>query len=146
MAAVGIPASLSHLKYLKLSEICFGLTMDVKFALFLIRNSPNLQKITIEAFVSTEAVKGSVLGFYDTLSNTKVSCFRLREVVMRCMTGTLPELMFVKFLLATLPMLEKMLIEPNPAKVNDRGLEILKEVIRFRRASSCAEIMFKDFY
>ena len=51
------------------------------------------------------------------------------------------ELNFVNFLLANSPVLEKMTIKPAAAI---GGCELLKELLRFRRASVRAEIIYLD--
>lgn len=51
------------------------------------------------------------------------------------------ELKFVNFLLANSPVLEKMTIKPVSS---NGGCELLKELLRFRRASVLAEIIYLD--
>lgn len=69
---------------------------------------------------------------------------QLQEVRMGLFSGTLPELGFVKFLLANSLVLEKMLIQPPKGTIAEDGLKILKEVTRFQRASSKAEVIYLD--
>lgn len=55
--------------------------------------------------------------------------------------GVKLELDFMNFLLLTSPVLEKLIIKP--ASVNG-GWELAKELLRFRRASARAEIIYLD--
>ncbi|XP_058192017.1 F-box/FBD/LRR-repeat protein At1g13570-like [Rhododendron vialii] len=45
-----LPTTLNNLKHITLNEICFGERDEVSVLICLIRSSPNLEKITIEAF------------------------------------------------------------------------------------------------
>ncbi len=56
-------------------------------------------------------------------------------------SGVKSELDFINFLLSNSPVLERMTV--NPAS-NDGGWELLKELLRFRRASVRAEIIYLD--
>ncbi|XP_059650289.1 F-box/FBD/LRR-repeat protein At1g13570-like [Cornus florida] len=51
----------------------------------------------------------------------------LKKIQMRVISGTRPKLEFIKLILATSPLLETMLIDPNSANVFDNGVAILKE-------------------
>uniref|UniRef100_A0A5B6ZHD4 F-box domain-containing protein n=1 Tax=Davidia involucrata TaxID=16924 RepID=A0A5B6ZHD4_DAVIN len=142
----GLPTTLDHLKILKLSEICFGEPDEVACVLLLIRSSPNLQKVRIEAstIVSPISVTDGVLEFWNVQGDSDVSWNQLREVEMRFISGMKTELEFIKLILAKSPMLESMIIEPHSKEVAKKGLRILKGVIRFRRASPNAEIIYED--
>ncbi|KAA8529248.1 hypothetical protein F0562_033953 [Nyssa sinensis] len=148
LAAGGIlkrlPTTLDQLKILKLSYICFEELEEVACALLLIKSSPNLQKVKIVAFAGTDSVTDTVLEFLNAQGYSDVSWNQLREVEMQCISGMKNELGFIKLLLAKSPMLESMLIEPNSKVDADKGFRILKEVIRFPRASPKAEITYKD--
>lgn len=51
------------------------------------------------------------------------------------------EMNFINFLLANSPVLEKMTVKPAAL---DGGWELMKELLRFRRASVLAEIIHLD--
>ncbi|KAA8529249.1 hypothetical protein F0562_033952 [Nyssa sinensis] len=153
LAAGGIPerlpTTLDHLKILKLSDMSFGELDVVACALLLIRSSPNLNKVIIEVstelylFSSTNSVTDTVLEFLKVQGYSDVSWSQLREVEMRSIHGLKTELELIKLLLANSPVLENILIEPHK-EVANKGLMILKEVTRFRRASPNAEITYRD--
>ncbi|CAL5338520.1 unnamed protein product [Camellia sinensis] len=148
MAADGVPkrlpTTLKRLKTLRLTEICFGELEEILVMLCLIRSSPNLQKMTIRVHTNESVAIDSVLVLLEMQEWSDVTLNRLRQVEMRSLSGSRPELEFIKLLFAKSPVLETMLIEPNSAVVVDRGLGILKEASRFRRLSPRAEIKFEN--
>ncbi|XP_057485305.1 F-box/FBD/LRR-repeat protein At1g13570-like [Actinidia eriantha] len=148
MAAGGVPKrlpiTLSHLRYLKLYYICFGEVDEASFVLCLIRSSPNLEKITIESFFCETSAMDRVLELLEVQDWSDVSLNQLRKVEILKVSGTKPEMEFIKLLLAKSSVLERMLIEMNTKMVTDKGLGILKELITFRRASPQADVTFRN--
>ena len=65
----------------------------------------------------------------------------LRFVSVDGIFGIKPELDFISFLLRCSPVLERMTVKP--AAVNG-GLELMKELLRLRRASVRAQIIYID--
>ena len=72
-----------------------------------------------------------------------MSLNKLQEVKMLSFSGSKPEMEFVKLLLDKSPLLKTMHIHPKRGDTLT-GFRILKEVTRFRRASSTAEIIYLD--
>lgn len=66
---------------------------------------------------------------------------KLKIVKMTDMSGVPHEMEFIKFLLANSPVLEMMTIAPCVYVIDGR-LSMLIELLRFRRASAQAEILF----
>lgn len=66
---------------------------------------------------------------------------QLRLVKIVGISGIRSELDFTNFLLSNSPMLEKMTVKPASV---DGGWELAKELLRFRRASVLAEIIYMD--
>ncbi|XP_028069218.1 F-box/FBD/LRR-repeat protein At1g13570-like isoform X2 [Camellia sinensis] len=142
-----LPTTLSHLKILELNDICFGEPNEVSIVLCLIRSSPNLAKIKIEACTRETTAIDPVLELLVLLEMQDgwgVYLNQLREVEMRNLSGIRSELDLIKLLLAKSPMLERMLIEPNSEVVLDKGLRILKKLTRFQRLSPQAQITYYD--
>ncbi|KAL3532217.1 hypothetical protein ACH5RR_005738 [Cinchona calisaya] len=137
--------SLDHLKVLKLSAICFGMTNEVTCAHLLISNCPNLQKLAFEAYSSQEGLTVHDVEFYVELHQKDLSSCQVRELEMLNISVSWPELEFIKIMLSKLLKLEKMLIAPNFKTVADGGFNLLKEVAKFQRASPKAVIKFKDW-
>ncbi|XVE91724.1 hypothetical protein REPUB_Repub01dG0035600 [Reevesia pubescens] len=69
---------------------------------------------------------------------------RLREVWLTNFNGSTYELDMVRFLLIRSLELKKMVIQPQKGTSDAAILKILKEVIRFKRASTDAEIIYLD--
>lgn len=65
---------------------------------------------------------------------------QVRYVRIDGISGIKPELDFISFLLLYSPVLEKMTVKP----VSNTGTELMKELLRFRRASGRAEVIYLD--
>ncbi|KAJ9167541.1 hypothetical protein P3X46_022185 [Hevea brasiliensis] len=136
--------TLQHLRILHLSGICFEKIEEVSCALCLIRSSPNLEKLTIKALRETNVVMKAVVEHLRVEDFLDCSLDQLRVAKMQLISGVRPELEFMKFLLATSTRLEKFEILPIQGKSFNCGFQRLKELIRFRRASAKAEIIYLD--
>ncbi|XP_075665513.1 F-box/FBD/LRR-repeat protein At1g13570-like [Castanea sativa] len=133
-----LPATLEFLKTVVLSKICFGSLREVSCALCLIRSSPNLQKLKLN--YGATADENAAVEFLETLHFLDISLKKLREVEMLTFDDSKPVMAFAKLLLVKSPLLEKMYIQLKKNRSTKR-FKILKEVIRFPRASSIAEII-----
>ncbi|KAG5521271.1 hypothetical protein RHGRI_033726 [Rhododendron griersonianum] len=114
-----LPTTLNNLKHNMLKEICFGERDEVSVLICLIRSSPNLEKITIEAFPGSTSAIPIDLDFSEVHGShgcSDVSLNQLRKVDMENVSGTKPESEFIKLLLAKSPMLEAMVIELNSSQ------------------------------
>ncbi|XP_057998657.1 F-box/FBD/LRR-repeat protein At1g13570-like [Hevea brasiliensis] len=136
--------TLQHLRILHLSGICFEKIEEVSCALCLIRSSPNLEKLTIKSLRETNFVMKAVVEHLRVEDFLDCSLDQLRVAKMQLISGVRPELEFMKFLLATSTRLEKFEILPIQGKSFNCGFQRLKELIRFRRASAKAEIIYLD--
>ncbi|XP_031403556.1 F-box/FBD/LRR-repeat protein At1g13570-like [Punica granatum] len=109
-------------------------------ALCLLRSSPNLQELEILARPEEPSSGATCLSFWE--GEQKYCKFsQLRLVKIYGVSGIKTELEFIRFVLLASPVLEKMIIKPAP--VNE-GMEMVKELLRFRRASVQAEIVYVD--
>lgn len=66
---------------------------------------------------------------------------QLRFIKIAGVSGIRQELNFINFMLANTPRLEKMTVKPSST---DNGWDLVKELLRFRRASMYAEIVYLD--
>lgn len=66
---------------------------------------------------------------------------QLRLIKIVGISGVTQELSFISFLLANSPVLERMTVKPASV---DSGWDLVKELLRFRRASVFAEIIYLD--
>ncbi|XP_055961259.1 F-box/FBD/LRR-repeat protein At1g13570-like isoform X2 [Mercurialis annua] len=138
-----LSATLGWLRVLELPEIRFGWADEVSLVLCLVVSSPNLQKLEIGSVPTTYEIQSlapEILKVQDLLDN---ALKKLRVVSMKLADTEVvkAELEFIKFLLAESVVLEKMFIQPAEGAV---ALKILKEVLRFQRSSTKAEIVYLD--
>ncbi|KAF7123086.1 hypothetical protein RHSIM_Rhsim12G0067300 [Rhododendron simsii] len=135
---------LRHLNALELSDVLLGTALIFQFIWLMITNSPKLQRLTIQAIPCSKDDEVAVLKICEaTMVSSDFYLKQLREVEMRSVSGTTPELHIMKLLLAYSPKLEIMVVKPHPAKVTDGGLRILKELSQFQRLSPKAKITYK---
>ncbi|KAG5542241.1 hypothetical protein RHGRI_021943 [Rhododendron griersonianum] len=134
-----LPVPCMELNYLSI-RINFNDLDESLAALCLLRSSPNLHELEILARPEEQTVVGRVANIWEEdYYNCPFNQLRLVKVVgifgVRC------ELDFINFLLANSPVLERMTVKPAS---NEIGWELLKELVRFRRASVRAEIIYLD--
>lgn len=134
-----LPSPCVDLGYLSL-RINFDDCEENKAALCLLRSSPNLQELEILARPEEAFLMESFVNFWE---DEHWSCpfDQLRLVKVTGISGTRLELGFISFLLLASPALERMIMKPASA---DGQLLMMKELLRFRRASVRAEIIYLD--
>ncbi|RVW44636.1 F-box/FBD/LRR-repeat protein [Vitis vinifera] len=132
---------LEHLKVLRVWKMHMEDRQGMLDALHLIKNSPNLQKLIIVIEPSRVAVVENLVG-----QDFSACCLkRLEEVELHFISGIGSEVELIKLVLANAPGLKKMKIIPSENLLfHARGLEILKKLIQFPRASPKAEIKYSD--
>ncbi|KAM3269387.1 hypothetical protein P3S67_030269 [Capsicum chacoense] len=131
-----LPFALNRLKRLSISQITLG--FELTFALCLVRSSPYLEEIEIQADpdlvyykpMSRNAVDEIPASFSDMTFN------HLKTVKLYNVAGAKAEMQLIKVLLVKSPTLIQMVIEPC------RKVEIESEIINFQRASSKAQIVY----
>lgn len=132
------PITYSNLKIVELCQVGFEDLNEILVVLQLIMNSPILQELHISGSSNTVAAVESDLEFW----SLPVCLFkRLRIVKMIDMSGVQPEMEFIKFMLKNSPVLEVMSIQPGASVVNGT-INMLTELVRYRRASSRVEVFF----
>ncbi|GAU38300.1 hypothetical protein TSUD_157850 [Trifolium subterraneum] len=114
---------------------------EISAALCLLRSSPNLQKLDISARIEeeTDLLTPTCYSWEDIFSRPAMP-IQVRHVTIGGISGTTPELDFIKFLLLYSPVLEKMTVNP----VGDVTPELTRALIRFKRASAEAEVIWED--
>ncbi|XP_073285259.1 F-box/FBD/LRR-repeat protein At1g13570-like [Primulina huaijiensis] len=106
--------------------------------LCLLRSSPHLQEL--EMLARAEEQQANLR----TTSNIpeNIEAFKhLKVIKIVGISGIKQELNFINFLLANSPVLERMTVKPAS---DDGGWDLLKELLRFRRSSVHAEIIYID--
>ncbi|KAF5929893.1 hypothetical protein HYC85_000105 [Camellia sinensis] len=143
----------NHLKVIELYQVSFEDMKERLVVLRLIVNSPCLQELQISGSSNTStATEAPDLDFWEKECPSDCTVSLLETVKMTDMSGVPHEMEFIKFLLRNSPMLETMSITPSvyclcseiyvDIYVTDGRLNMLIELVRFRRASAQAEIIF----
>ncbi|KAG5521286.1 hypothetical protein RHGRI_033741 [Rhododendron griersonianum] len=135
-----LPSTLNQLKALALSDVCYSNLDHVSWALCLLRSSPNLHKLQT-SILNITPVQDPVVEFLQAQDFSKFSLNHLRKVKIRHFSGAEPEMHFVKILLAHSAVLEKMVILHEQEMSSEKGFAVVKELTRFPRASSKAELI-----
>ncbi|BBG94397.1 F-box/RNI-like superfamily protein [Prunus dulcis] len=137
-----LPITYNHLKIIELYQVSFEDMKEILVVLRLITNSPNLQELQISGSSNTlAAIEASDLDFWEKQCPSDCAFGRLKVVKMTDMSGVPHEMEFIKFLLKKSPVLETMSITPC-AYVLDGRLNMLIELVSFKRASPEAELLF----
>ncbi|KAI5393652.1 hypothetical protein KIW84_060686 [Lathyrus oleraceus] len=137
---IKLPTPCIGLSYLSLS-INFDDLKEISAALCLLRSSPNLQKLKISARIELHNVPLTTVSVYnwDETFSRPATPIQVRHVTIDGISGFQPELDFIRFLLLYSPVLEKMVVKPI---VNVRP-ELVPELIRFKRVSGEAEVIYE---
>lgn len=93
----------------------------------------------MQAFDEDQPVEEEVNSWLD--DNQDCLLTQLRLVKITNISGIKAELDFIEFLLSSSPVLEKMAVKPAS---DDCSSDLLKNMIRFRRASAHCEIIYLD--
>ncbi|KAJ7954004.1 F-box/FBD/LRR-repeat protein [Quillaja saponaria] len=137
-----LPLTYNHLKTIELNQVSFEDMKEILVVLYLITSSPNLVELQISGSSNTPAATDVPdLEFWEKKGPSDCLFKRLKVVKITDMSGVTHEMGFMKFLLGSSPVLEVMSITPC-VYVLEAQLNILIELVRFRRASSQAEIVF----
>ncbi|CAN0876706.1 F-box/FBD/LRR-repeat protein At1g13570 [Linum grandiflorum] len=144
--SVGNPGKLQitydHLRVVELYQVSFEDMKEISVVLRLITNAPNLTELRISGSSHTlAAMEAPDLAFWAEECPRDFIFKQLGHVKMTDMSGLPHEMELIKFLLANSPALEVMSITPS-VYATDSRLDMLIELLRFRRASPEAEISF----
>lgn len=136
------PLTYHNLKAIELYQVSFEDMKEISVVLQLILNSPSLQELQISGSSNTiVASEAPDLGFWEKECPRDCTFGQLKTVKMSDMSGVPHEMEFIKFLLRNSPKLEIMSITPS-VYVTEGRVNMLIELVRFRRASAQAEIVF----
>ncbi|KAJ4701867.1 F-box/FBD/LRR-repeat protein [Melia azedarach] len=133
-----LPRPCADLNYLSV-RINFNELEENLAALCLLRSSPNLQELEMLARPE-EAGMGVLTNFWE-VDHWNSMFSQLRIVKILGISGIRSELEFINFVLSNSPVLERMTIKPASP---EGGWDLVKELLRFRRASVRAEIIYLD--
>ncbi|KAL5780405.1 hypothetical protein ACOSQ2_011142 [Xanthoceras sorbifolium] len=133
-----LPRACADLNYLSV-RINFNDLKESLAALCLLRSCPNLQEL--EMLARPEETCTGTLNDFWTDDHWSSMFSQLRLVKIAGISGIRSEMDFINFLLSNATVLERMTVKPASV---DGGWELMKELLRFRRASTLAEIIYSD--
>ncbi|KAK4434306.1 hypothetical protein Salat_0593400 [Sesamum alatum] len=140
-----LPINLNNPTVLRLGMMIGSVySSEVRCALCLIKSAPNLQFLQITLPNYTPKVDQESALFLKAQQKSKIPLSRLELVRIKRFSGAKSEMEFVKLLLLSAIALRKLEISINYRGATVSGYKMLKELLSFRRASSKAEIIFKD--
>lgn len=132
-----------HLKSLSV-HIDFKHSKEILATLCICICSPNLQELMIESIFSSsdgdDNEEEVFTGFGDL--NFLFNFNHLEFVGMDGISGKLPELEFIRLLLATAPLLDTMSIKIDIRTTDSKKSRIFEDLTQFHRASAGAEIVY----
>ncbi|KAJ9558616.1 hypothetical protein OSB04_013230 [Centaurea solstitialis] len=150
LGADNIPKWFSHavncLEHLSVRNFQYSDLDQLRGALCLLRNSPNLKSLSLKQSVG-HALTYDVEAASDHLESPDCldqTLNHLLDVDIESVDGSRPELLFIKLLLAHSPSLNEMTIRPIGTIDASKRLNIAKDIMRFRRASPKSELIYLD--
>ncbi|RXH97944.1 hypothetical protein DVH24_010269 [Malus domestica] len=126
----------------RLPQPYFNDRKEILTVLCLLRSFPALRDLEILARKKDQAVVGDVNYGLDNNQNCHLT--KLRIVKITGISGVKAELDFIRLLLSSSPVLEKMIVKP--ATTNDFQLvnKLLQKLLQFKRVSENAKIFYVD--
>ncbi|KAH0466172.1 hypothetical protein IEQ34_006275 [Dendrobium chrysotoxum] len=132
------------LKKVFLSWFSFVDLKHVMLLQSLLRNTPVLNELEIEADSDESIATTPTSSFFDKKESRNFSLDQLRNVRLAEVVGVRAEMEFIEFLLSSASRLESLIINIKLAVDTLGEIKIYKEIMRFRRASTRAEIVILD--
>ncbi|KAK3425433.1 hypothetical protein EUGRSUZ_A00476, partial [Eucalyptus grandis] len=132
---------MNHLKSVTYLFTCidFNSVEEIWTIMCLIRSSPLLKQVDFKARTEKRTTVGLAANYWE---DHQSSCFQqVRVASLDNISGSQPELRFIKFLLSHLRGLQKMRIKP---KNRSEDGKLVRELLRFPRTSAQAELIFLD--
>ncbi|XVF43346.1 hypothetical protein PTKIN_Ptkin02bG0033200 [Pterospermum kingtungense] len=145
-----LPSRFKNLYLVYFRALMFEDIDSLSSVLGLIASSPNLIKIIVTASSTGNSAADQELktvAEYLVGESRSIGCLmQLKYVEMKNIVGVGPEMELIKLILAKSPSLKHMKIAPNKTVdgFKERELKIFKDLIRFPRASTIAEIIYQD--
>ncbi|CAH1441160.1 unnamed protein product [Lactuca virosa] len=136
------PHPVNSLRHLWFGKFQFGDLDQLHGVLCLLRNSPNLKTLTMNLEMEPQADIGPASSILKSPNSLDYKLCRLKTVEIRYLEGSIPELLFIKLLLAHSPSLQKFTIKPSRASNVQKRLEIAMKIMQFPRASTKAKMFY----
>ncbi|CAL0315286.1 unnamed protein product [Lupinus luteus] len=138
-----LPIIYNNLESIELYQVGFEDMNEMLVVLRLITSSPNLKELQISQGSSnmSSATDAPNMDFWAKKCPSDSTLGHLKVVKLTDMCGVPQEMEFIKFLLGCSPVLEIMSIAPCVHDMENE-MRMLIELVKFRRASTKAEIVF----
>ncbi|XP_071691685.1 F-box/FBD/LRR-repeat protein At1g13570-like [Rutidosis leptorrhynchoides] len=135
-----LPTPMVHLKSAHLPASCFIGENGMSFAVNFIRNSPNLEILKLHEVIGKYKNEKSERDYLMLTENSDIRLERLKELEFK-VRQWMPELKFVKLILAKSPMLKKVKITFHQRYYKDNVLRVLKAFSETPHASQMIELV-----
>ncbi|XVF43345.1 hypothetical protein PTKIN_Ptkin02bG0033100 [Pterospermum kingtungense] len=145
-----LPSSFKNLTLVHFYELMFEDIDSLSSFIGLITSSPNLVTLFVTTSRNTNLATGETLKgaakYLEEESRSFGCLMKLRYVEMEDVVGVRPEMELIKLILGKSPSLEQMKFAPNKRVdgFKERESKMVKDLIRFPRASKIAEIIYED--
>ncbi|XP_058775538.1 F-box/FBD/LRR-repeat protein At1g13570-like [Vicia villosa] len=132
----------NNLECIQMGPVSFKDKKEILVVLRLIRSSPNLKELHISGMSDIQvSTYTEDLDFWEKEYPSDSILSKLKVVELKEMSGVPCEIEFIKFLLGSSPVLEKMFIIPYIGN-REYLLQMSAKLMEFRKASTKAEIYF----
>ncbi|XP_021987045.1 uncharacterized protein LOC110883637 [Helianthus annuus] len=139
----GVPrvlrASMVHIKHAYIDNMSFVPAYGLQIVLFLIRSSPNLEKLKLKILEDPAFVESRGCSFRSE-DYPEILLEHLKVLEIFYLSNEKPQIDFVQFVIARSSVLEKVRIILFDAIDDDEELEISEILLGFARASPVVEI------
>ncbi|CAL5388638.1 unnamed protein product [Camellia sinensis] len=133
----------NHLNDLVLDGLRFDDLDQVSCVLCLLRSSPNLRELYITVSAGGANGMESDLSYLEAPGCMDLMLNQLQTVNITSINGLRSELLFIKCVLESSPLLEKVIVQYDETVVDAKeGFRISTELMRFGRASPKAELVY----
>ncbi|XP_071704819.1 F-box/FBD/LRR-repeat protein At1g13570-like [Rutidosis leptorrhynchoides] len=142
-----LPRAADRLARLQFYNFNFSALDQLQGALFMLRNSPNLEQLSVILGLGLRNMhldEKSALTYLAASESFDQSLNRLKTINMKLITGSRPLLLFIKLLLDHSPALEVLSIQLSVTCNVHEKYNFAKDVMRLPRASSKVELLFLD--
>ncbi|XVF43350.1 hypothetical protein PTKIN_Ptkin02bG0033500 [Pterospermum kingtungense] len=142
-----LPSTFKNLTYLHITELMLNDIDSLSSTLSLITTSPNLVRVYIWVCIPSNSEAGQRLKtaaeYLEGKSHSIGCLMKLKHVEMEGIMGAGPEMELIKLILSKSPSLEcmKITLDKTVDGIKGKESEILRELLRFPRASTIAEII-----
>ncbi|KAJ0784288.1 putative FBD domain, leucine-rich repeat domain superfamily, F-box-like domain superfamily [Helianthus annuus] len=145
-----LPTSLIYLKYVYIDEMSFMYEYGLPFLLFLIRSSPNMEKLKLRVNADRYCHKDPILQSQKCSSTLKgcsdilLEHLKVIEISDLWNINTKPTLDFVKFIMSKSPALKKVRISLHKGGHRDDGLQVSEVLLSSQSASPMVDIIVEN--